>query len=62
MGKSTAEVAKRNEQIVAAVKAGEKTTVVAVKFGVDASQVSRIWRLRHLIFTIKICFNAFNIS
>jgi hypothetical protein len=45
MGKNTAEVAKRNEQIVAAVKAGEKTTVVAVKFGVDASQVSRIWRL-----------------
>lgn len=45
MGKNAAEIAKRNEQIVEAVKAGEKTTVVAVKFGIDASQVSRIWRL-----------------
>jgi hypothetical protein len=45
MGKNATEIAKRNEQIVAAVKAGEKTTAVAVKFNVDASQVSRIWRL-----------------
>lgn len=45
MGKNAVEIAKRNKQIVAAVTAGEKTTVVAVKFGVDASQVSRIWRL-----------------
>jgi transposase-like protein len=45
MGKNAVQISKRNEEIVAAIKSGQKTTVVALKFGIDASQVSRIWRL-----------------